>query len=103
MSNYIYFNDSTQWGRQLRDLLRTMGRGDSMFTDIRDVMVQMLNGDGSADAHYDEIAQRFGFDTTAAAHAAFLELDTCYGKTSGNGSVTNVRAARDQFFSRLRG
>lgn len=103
MSNYIYFNDSTQFGRQLRDVLRTMERGDDLFTDVRDAMIQMLNGDGSLDAHYDEITTRFGFETMAKAHQAFSELDSAYSKTSGDASVTNVRAARDQLFSKLRG
>lgn len=114
--NHIYFNQGSQFGAMLRDLLRTLERGDDLFSDVRDVMIQMLDGDGSADAHYTEIAKRFGFgdyDITVGgapsalalskAHSAFDELDSAYSKTSGNGSVSSVRAARDQLFAKLRG
>jgi hypothetical protein len=75
----------------------------------------MRSGDGSSAAHYGDITKRFGFadyDSTQGepseaqnliAKAAFEELDSAYSKTSGNGSVSDVRAARDQLFSKLRG
>jgi hypothetical protein len=100
---HIHFNDQTQYGRQLRRTLQLMEEGDDLLADVRDVMIQMRDGDGSQDAHYAELTTRFGFASDAKARAAFEELDSCYSKTSGNGSVSNVRAARDQFFARLRG
>lgn len=103
MSAFIAFNEGTQHGRLFRDALRAMERADDLLSAVRGVMVQMLEGDGSADAHYAEIQSRFGFDSTAKARAAFAELDSCYAKTSGNGSVSNVRAARDQVFEIFRG
>ena len=39
----------------------------------------------------------------AKAREAFLELDSAYSKTSGNGTVDSVRAARDQLYAKLRG
>ncbi len=113
--NHISFNDTTQYGRMLRELLRVSEHSDDLFTDVRDVMIQMRDGDGSSNVHYAEVVKRFGFadyDSTqgdptdaqnAKARAAFEELDSAYSKTSGNGSVSNVRAARDQFFAKLRG
>lgn len=101
--NHIHFNDQTQYGRQLRRLLNLAEESDDSFTDVRDVMIQMRDGDGSQDAHYAEVTNRFGFASDAKARAAFEELDSAYSKTSGNGSVSNVRAARDQLFAKLRG
>jgi hypothetical protein len=101
--NHIHFNSDTQYGRNLRRLLNMAEESDDLFTDVRGVMVQMLDGDGSQDAHYAEITSKFGFASDAKAHAAFMELDSAYSKTSGNGSVSNVRAARDQCFDKLRG
>jgi hypothetical protein len=101
--NHIHFNDQTQYGRQLRRVLDQAEESDDGFTDIRDLMIQMRDGDGSQDAHYAELTTRFGFTSDAKARAAFEELDSAYSKTSGNGSVTNVRAARDQLFAKLRG
>jgi hypothetical protein len=100
---HIHFNDQTQYGRLLRRLLQMAEESDDIFTDVRDVMIQMRDGDGSQDAHYAELTTRFGFVNDTQARACFLELDSAYSKTSGNGSVSNVRAARDQFYAKLRG
>lgn len=101
--NHIHFNDQTQYGRMLRRMLNLSEEADDLFTDVRDCMIQMRDGDGSQDAHYAEITSKFGFASDAKARAAFEELDAAYAKTSGNASVSNVRAARDQLFAKLRG
>ncbi len=100
---HIHFNDQTQYGRQLRRFLNTSEESDDLFKDVRDVMIQMRDGDGSQDVHYAEVTAKFGFATDAKARAAFEEIDSAYSKTSGDGSVTNVRTARDQLFAKLRG
>lgn len=102
---HIHFDDQSQYGRKLRRLLQLMEESDDLFTDVRDVMIQMRDGaDNPADpANYAEVTSRFGFASNAKAREAFLELDSAYSKTSGNGSVDNVRAARDQLFAKLRG
>jgi hypothetical protein len=113
--NHISFNQSNQFGAKLRQLLNQLEQGDDLFVDVRDTMIQMRDGDGSQNVHYAEVTRRYGFgdyDPTqgaptdaqnAKARAAFEELDSAFSKTSGNGSVSNVRAARDQLFARLRG
>lgn len=101
--NHIHFDDSTVYGRMLRRMLRNNESGDDELADVRDVMIQMRDGDGSQDAHYAEVKTRFGFVSDAKARAAFEEIDSAYAKTSGNGSVSNVRAARDQLYSKFRG
>lgn len=112
--NHLQFDDTTKYGRMLRNLLNQIELGDEAFVDVRDVMIQMRDGDGSQNVHYAEVTKRFGFgdyDVTqgapsdaqnAIARAAFEELDSAFSKTSGNGSVSNVRAARDQFIAKLR-
>jgi hypothetical protein len=101
--NHIHFNDQTQYGRKLRRMLDMMEESDDLMKDVRDVMVQMRDGDGSQDVHYAEVTTRFGFVSDAKARAAFEELDSAYSKTSGDGQVEFVRAARDQLFAKLRG
>lgn len=100
---HIHFNDQTQYGRKLRALLQKSEESDDAFADVRELMIQMRDGDGSLAIHYAEVRTRFGFETEVKAKEAFEELDSAYSKTSGNGSVDNVRAARDQFFAKLRG
>jgi hypothetical protein len=101
--NHIHFDDTTQYGRLLRQMVRTNENADDQMSDIVALFQSMLDGDGSADGHYTEVTIRFGFPSNAIAHAAFNELASAYAKTSGNGAVTNSRAARDQLFAYLRG
>ena len=101
--NHIHFNDQTTYGRMLRRMLQMAEESDDLMRDVRAVMIQMRDGDGSQDAHYAEVTSRFGFASDAKARAAFEELDSAYSKTSGDGSVSNVRAARDQLYDKLRG
>jgi hypothetical protein len=101
--NHLHFNDQTQYGRLLRRMLNKSEESDDEMNDVRDLMIQMRDGDGSVDTHYAEVTSKFGFASDAKAKAAFDELDSAYSKTSGNGSVTNVRAARDQLYAKLRG
>lgn len=100
---HIHFNDQTQYGRQLRRMLQLMEESDDLIADVRDMMIQMRDGDGSQDVHYAELTSRFGFVSDAQSRAAFEELDSAYSKTSGNGTVDTVRAARDQLYAKLRG
>lgn len=101
--NHVHFDDQGTYGRQLRRALHSNEEADDLLADVRDMMLQMRDGDGSQDAHYAELTARFGFTTDAKARAAFEEIDSAYSKTSGNDSVSNVRAARDQLFAKLRG
>lgn len=104
MPEHFHFNDATQYGNLLRRALQTNEEADDRLADIRDLMIQMRgDNDGSQDAHYATIKDRFGFASDAAARAAFNEIDSAYSKTSGNAAVSNVRAARDQIYSKFRG
>lgn len=100
---HIHFNDQTTYGRMLRRMLSQAEQSDDLMRDVRDVMIQMRDGDGSDAAHYAELVTRFGFASNAKAKEAFDELDSAYSKTSGDGSVSFVRAARDQLFAKMRG
>ena len=63
---------------------------DDLFVDVRDVMIQMRDGDGSQDAHYAEVDSPVGFDQTPRRGPRPKNMDSAYTKTSGNGCVTNV-------------
>jgi len=101
--NHIHFDDNLPYGRLLRSALRTNEDADDKLADIVALFASMIDGDGSSDTHYTEVTSRFAFTSNAQAHLAYNELTSAYSKSSGNGSVTNVRAARDQMFAYLRG
>lgn len=98
---YNYSASSSTHGRFLQRVVSSISDGDHWFKELMAMMAQMLDGDGSQDAHFATITTRFGFPDTATAHAAYSELLSCYSKTSGDGSVSSVRAARDQFVARF--
>lgn len=99
---HIYFNDGTKYGGLLRRAVNLNEEADAQFAIVRDVMIQMRDGDGSLATHYAEVTQKFGFASDTKAKAAFDEIDSAFSKTSGNASVSNVRAARDQMIAKLR-
>ena len=114
--SHLHFNRSTQYGAKLRSFLDNFERALEDFSDARDLMIQMIDGDGSAISHFDELVRRFGFgnyDVTTqgaptdaqrtVAKAAYDEMQSAYSKVSGNGSVSNVNAALLQLFAKLRG
>lgn len=101
MSNFYRYDPASTHGKYLQDAIVTNQRADRCLADVMAVMVQMLDGDGSDDAHFATIQARFGFESVAAAHAAFNEISAAYGKTRGDEQVDHVRAARDQLFARL--
>jgi hypothetical protein len=78
-----------------------MRASDRRLLDLRAKMLTMIDGDGSQAVHFAEITARYGFVNDAASKAAFEELDSCYSKTSGDGQVSFVRAARDQLFAKI--
>lgn len=102
MSNVYAVTLSSTHGKFWQRAGSAMENDDLWLKQLVDCMTQMLDGDGSQDAHYTTMATACGFASAAIAHSAFNELMSCYSKTSGNGSVSDVRAARDQFCSRIR-
>jgi hypothetical protein len=100
---HIHFDATSQYGSILRSALRTNEAADDQLADVVALFESMLDGDGTSDAHYTEATIRFAFPSNALAHAALNELRSAYSKTNGNGTVSNVRAARDQMFAYLRG
>jgi hypothetical protein len=111
--NHISFDTGLPHGRLLRDMLNVNENADDRLADVRDMLVQMLSGDGSSDSHYAEIVKRCGvadYDVTqgaasagqlTAAHNLFIQVDTAFAKRTG--SVSGVQSARDQMYSQLRG
>ena len=68
----------------------------------RDTMLQMRNGDGSLDSHYDAVTNAYGFANSADAKNAFLELDAVLGKLNTDNAVSSVKSAIWQFIARIR-
>lgn len=102
MSNYyLYQPTSSTHGKYLQRVVSSTNDADKYFSDLMALLSQMLDGDGSQDAHYATITTRFGFADTTTAHNAYNELQSSFSKISGNGSVDSVRAARDQMVARF--
>lgn len=102
MSSFYNYSPGTGTHAQyLKRVITTNQDGDRFFDELMAMMTQMLDGDGSADAHFATIQVRFGFDSVAVARAAYNELSSAYSKTRGNDAVDHVRDARQQLYARL--
>lgn len=101
MSNAYKYSTTSTHGKFLARAILYANDGDRYLSELMAMLAQMLDGDGSIDAHYVTIAANFGFADTTVAHNAYNELNSFYAKTSGNGSVSSVRAARDQACARF--
>ena len=114
MAGHIYWDETTKHGAMLRLMLAANESGDDQMADMRELLIQMREGDGSQNAHYANVVKRCkigGYEPNqgdpndtqlAMARSLFEELDSAFSKTSGNGNVSNVRAARDQLYAKTR-
>jgi hypothetical protein len=97
MANHILYQPSTSThGKYLQRMLSAMEQGDVYLVELRAVMVEMLEGDGSTDAHYANIKTRFGFETDTKAKEAYAAINNCFD------ALQSVRVARDQLYNKLR-
>ena len=112
--NHIHFNKTSQYGSRVANSLTQMENADDQQADVRDMLLQIIDGDGSQISHFDEVVKRLEVldyvpnqavtdPQRTAARNLWLEIDSAYSKTSGDGSVLNVRSARNQLYSKLRG
>lgn len=101
MSTHYYYGPGSSHGKYLQRAITASSDADRYLEELMDVMVQMMDGDGTRDEDYLTIKTRFGFASEQEARAAYAELQSMYFKTSHNGPVDNVRAARDQAFARF--
>lgn len=99
---HISYNSSTQHGTLLHAALKGLEDGLDLLNDTLSSMSRMIDGDGSQDAHYAYMRDKFGFPTEAEAHAAFNELNSAAFKLNTNASVTDMNAALLQVFSKFR-
>jgi hypothetical protein len=101
-ANYIELDRQTDVGRQLIRGLQMVREGKEILAAVRDVIIQMRDGDGSQASHYDVVAGEMGYtandyaDANAAAKASFDELDSLMAKINTDNSVSSVRAAIHQ-------
>lgn len=98
-------------------LRNAIARLETAFTDlnnIKDTLALMIDGDGSAAAHFEYMTKKLGsdgYDSTqgtptagqnAVSKAAWDELNSLLFKLNTNGSVTDVNAAMLQVFNKFR-
>lgn len=73
--------------------------GVLLLEEVRSIILQARDGDGSLASMYDLYTAECGFQAgdyasaDAAAKASFDELDSLYSKVATDNSVSNVRAA----------
>ena len=101
-ANHILFNDQSSYGGLLRRGLQSLESGLDFLEDVKGAMQMMIDGDGSAAAHFGEVRDRFGFTSDAKAKEAWEELNSLIFKLTTNNSVTDVGNAIVQAFNKFR-
>lgn len=108
---YLYFGNGTEHGNLLRTALTQLEKSRLQLFDskntlfsVRDVMLQMRDGDGSSAAHYAEVTARFAFTSDANSKAAFDEIASACGHLGTTSDTqSTILAALDQLFAKMRG
>jgi hypothetical protein len=101
-ANYIELDRTTDVGRNLIRGLQMLREAKDVLVNVRDVMLQMRDGDGTQASHYDVLRTEAGYiqndyaTPDAAAKASFDELDSLLSKINTDNSVSNVLAAINQ-------
>jgi len=98
----IHFSDSLPHARLVRDGLRHLETGHDQLNDAVAALELMIDGDPSEAASYEELMTRLGTTSTANAKALYDELASLRAKLNTNAEVTNVLAAINQAFAKLR-
>ena len=99
---HYQFNPAAQSGARLRSSLAQLEQGRNALLAELATMTADLTGDGSLDAHFTNVTTRYGFGSNEYARAAWNELNSAAFKMNTNAPVSDVKAAFDQLFTRLR-
>ena len=87
----------------VRNALGNLEIGLQALKNLIATMALMLNGDGTAEAHFTAyVITAFGFTDAAGAKAAYDELNSLHAKLTTDAQVTNVHAALQQAFNKFR-
>lgn len=99
---HIQFDDRLQHGRLLRGALQKLEAGREELIKTKDVMITMIDGDGTLITHFDEVTLRFGFSNNTIAKSCWDEINSLLNKITTDASVTFVNTATLQLFNKLR-
>ena len=110
--SHLQFNRGTYHGNLLAQGL-ALETAREQLIKARDCMQTMINGDGSAIAHFDEVVKRFGVEgwsisdaitdpMRTTAKGIWDELNSALSKITTDSSVSSVQSALLQLFNKLR-
>lgn len=100
--DHYAFNPSTVSGGRLRNGLNQLENGRDLLVKELATMTEDLTGDGSDPAHFTNVTTRYGFGSNDYAQAAWNEINSFLAKITTDAAVSNVQAAMNQGFTRLR-
>ena len=95
-STDINFDRSNQFGQEIKAYLNAVRKCNDDGQKIIDAIVHMVDGDGSAAAHFAELVTKGTFPTNEDAQAMYNELASLNAKLTTDSSVTSVDAAMKQ-------
>lgn len=99
---HITFSTSTNLGAALATSLRQFENALDRLRELHATFSLMIDGDGSSSTHFTYMTSTLGTTNDAGSKALFDELSSALAKLTTNDSVTNVNAATQQLFNKLR-
>lgn len=92
----IDFDRSNQFGQEIKAYLNAIRKVNQDGPNILATIVHMVDGDGTAEAHFAELVANGIYPTNADAMASYNELVSINLKMTTDASVTSVDAAMKQ-------
>lgn len=92
----IQFDRANQFGQEIRAYLTAIRKVNDDGPKIIEAIVHMVDGDGSAAAHFAPLVTLGIYPTNEMAQASYNELASVNAKLTTDGSVTAVDAAMKQ-------
>lgn len=90
---FIDYDPTTPAGRLMARALQLLREGKEVLSHVREILIQMRDGNGSQDAHYALNATEIGFASATTARASFEELDSLHAKVTAGAGVGDATGA----------
>lgn len=99
---HIAFATSTNLGAALATSLRQFENALDRLRELHATFSLMIDGDGSSATHFTYLTDTLSTSDNTKAKALFDELSSALAKLTTDASVSNVNAATQQLFNKLR-
>jgi hypothetical protein len=101
--NHVTFNDQLPHGRMARAVINKLEEACDGLLDVYNCMKEMLDGDGSQEAHFTAyVLSKYGFSSAADAKVFFDGVKNISDRVNTNAASSNNAATIQALINRTR-